>query len=281
MYNGVMRAFLLLACTALATLSLGAGSLRVMTFNVRYPNPGDGPDAWPQRRDLLVETVRAQAPDVMGTQELFYEQGQYIVEKLPGYAWFGLSRRGNHEDEHMGVFYRKDRLRLLDSGDFWLSPAPEKPGSSAWGMSLPRMATWGLFEIQGAGTKFLFINTHLAHRDVDEAARQKSAKLLACRIGLQDENLPVVLTGDFNAPAGGPAYAILTPLMKDARLEAAEKLGPEGTFHGFKGKVGQARIDWILYRAPWKVEKVEAITFQRGGRYPSDHLPVAAVFQLP
>lgn len=276
-----MRPFLLLACAGVMALCLGAETLRVMTFNVRYPNPGDGPDAWPQRRDLLVEVVRAQSPDVMGTQELFYEQGQYIVDKLPGYTWFGLSRRGNHEDEHMGVFYRKDRLKLLDNGDFWLSQAPEKPGSSAWGMSLPRMATWGLFEMQGAGRRFLFINTHLAHRDVDEAARQKSAQLLAFRVGLQDQDLPVVLTGDFNAPAGGPAYSILVPPMRDARVQAGEKPGPEGTFHGFRGTVGPARIDWILYRAPWEVERVEAITFQRGGRYPSDHLPVAAVFRLP
>lgn len=276
-----MRPFLLLACAALATLSVGGETLRVMTFNVRYPNPGDGPDAWPLRRDLLVETVRTQAPDVMGTQELFYEQGQYIVEKLPEYAWFGVSRRGNREDEHMGVFYRKERLKLIDSGDFWLSPTPEKPGSSAWGMSLPRMATWGLFEVQGSGAKFLFLNTHLAHRAEDEAARQKSAKLLAFRVGMQDENIPIVLTGDFNAPAGGPTYAVLGAALKDARVEAAEKLGPEGTFHGFRGTVRKDRIDWIMYRAPWKVEKVEAITFQREGRYPSDHLPVMAVFQLP
>ncbi|MBI4891076.1 MAG: endonuclease/exonuclease/phosphatase family protein [Acidobacteria bacterium] len=276
-----MRPFLLLACTAIACVGLGAETLRVMSFNVRYPSPGDGEDVWAKRRDLLVETVRTQAPDVMGTQELFFEQGQYIVEKLPEYAWFGLSRRGNHEDEHMGVFYRKDRLQLVDNGDFWLSPTPEKAGSMAWNMSLPRMCTWGLFEIKGTGTKFLYLNTHLAHRGNDEPARQMSAKLLAFRIGMQDEKLPVVLTGDFNAPAGGPTYALLSPPLKDARAEAAQKEGPEGTFHGFKGKVGAARIDWILYRAPWTVERQEAITFNKDGRYPSDHLPVIAVFKLP
>jgi hypothetical protein len=28
----------------------------------------------------------------------------------------------------MGVFYRKDRLELLYSGNFWLSETPEQPG---------------------------------------------------------------------------------------------------------------------------------------------------------
>jgi len=136
---------------ALFTLSLAAcaAELRVMTFNVRYPNPGDGANVWPARRDLLVEVIRSRRPDLVGTQELYYEQGQYIVEKLPEYAWFGLSRRGNHEDEHMGVFYRKNRLRVIDSGDFWLSATPEKPGSISWNMSLPRMVTWAQFEIAG------------------------------------------------------------------------------------------------------------------------------------
>ncbi len=274
----------LAVAASLAATCLSAETLRVMTFNVRYPNPDDGPNAWPVRRDLLVDTIRSKAPDLFGTQELFFEQGQYIVEKLPQYAWFGLSRRGNHDDEHMGVFYRKDRLKFIDSGDFWLSPTPEKPGSSAWNMSLPRMVTWGTFEIQGSATRFLLLNTHFAHRGNDEPARQKSARLIACRIGLQDENLPIVLTGDFNAPAGGATYQVISPLLKDAWTVAAQKTGPEGTegtFHGFKGKPGPDRIDWIMFRAPWTVKSAEIITDHRDGRYPSDHFPVLAVFELP
>lgn len=272
---------LTLAALAAIALPLLAEPLRVMTFNVRYPNPGDGADVWSARKDILLDTIRQKNPDVMGTQELFYEQGQYIVSQLKDYDWFGVSRRGNREDEHMGVFYRRDRLTPIDSGNFWLSPTPEKPGSSAWNMSLPRMATWAVFEVKGSGKRFLYLNTHFAHRCEDETARQKSAKLLAFRIAAQSEDIPAVLTGDFNAPAGGETYAILSPLMKDAWLEAAEKSGPEGTFHGFKGKPGNARIDWILFKAPWKVVRAEAITANKDGRYPSDHFPVVADFELP
>lgn len=257
-----------------------AETLRVLTFNVRYPNPGDGANVWTARRDLFVQTVKEQAPDVMGTQELFYEQGQHIVQNLPGYTWFGVSRRGNHEDEHMGVFYRQDRLRLLDSGNFWLSTTPEKPGSSSWNMSLPRMVTWGFFEITPGGTKFLLLNTHFPHRDIDEAARVKCARLLATRIGLYEESLPIVLTGDFNAPAAGGAYALLTPMLSDAWLQAHPGQS-QGTFHGFRGKAGRDRIDWILFRAPWKVKESTIVTSHDGALYPSDHFPVLAVFELP
>lgn len=266
--------------TLLLTLPAFAQTLKVMTFNVRYPNPADGADIWSARRDLLVETIAKEAPDLMGTQELFREQGDYIVEKLPQYAWFGLSRRGNHTDEHMGVFYSKDKLNPVDSGNFWLSEIPERPGSVNWNMSLPRMVTWCLFEHKATGIRFMYYNTHFAHRREDEPARVKSAKLIAARLALYDESLPLVLTGDFNAPAGGGTYSNFTPLLKDAWLAAEKKEGPEGTFHGFKGTPGRDRIDWILFRAPWRVTRAAALTVNRDGRYPSDHFPVVAEFSL-
>lgn len=275
-----MRLLFLLALQ-LASFCNAAETLRVMTFNVRYPNPGDGANVWTARRDLLVETIRSRRPDVIGTQELYSEQGQYIVEKLPEYAWFGLSRRGNHEDEHMGVFYRKDRLRLVDSGDFWLSVTPEKPGSISWNMSLPRMVTWAVFEMAGTGKRFRYFNTHFAHRDADETARLKSAMLLACRVGLLDADEAVVLTGDFNSPAGGGAHQVLGQNLRDAWNDAAGRTGPADTFHGFTGKPRPGRIDWILYRAPWKAVSAETITDHRGNVFPSDHFPVLAVFEIP
>lgn len=275
-----MRLFVLLALS-LASLQSSAETLRVMTFNVRYPNPGDGANVWAARRDLLVETIRSRRPDVIGTQELFHEQGEYIAGKLPEYAWFGLSRRGSHEDEHMGVFYCKDRLRVVESGDFWLSVTPEKPGSISWNMSLPRMVTWAVFEIAGTGKRFRFFNTHLAHRDVDEPARMKSAMLIACRLELLDEEEPVVVTGDFNAPAGGAVHKLLSKHLRDAWIDAARRTGPADTFHGFTGKPRPGRIDWILYRAPWKVLSAETVTDHKGHAFPSDHFPVFAVFELP
>lgn len=250
-----------------------------MSFNVRYPAKTDGPDLWDLRKDFLAETVRKYAPDVMGTQELFKLQGDYIAEKLPEYTWFGISRRGNTEDEHMGVFYKKDKLNLLDSGNFWLSEFPEKPGSQSWGASLPRMVTWGLFELKASGRKFLFLNTHFAHRREDEQARINSAKLIATRIDVYDPSIPIVLTGDFNSAVGSQSYQTIAPLMKDAWKDAAKREGPEGTTNGFKAP-GARRIDWIMYRAPWKVTEAITIDDSRNGRYPSDHFPVLAVFDV-
>jgi endonuclease/exonuclease/phosphatase family metal-dependent hydrolase len=270
----------LLLALMLGALLAGAQTLRVMSFNVRYPARTDGPNRWEFRRDLLVETIREKSPDVMGTQELYYEQGQYIVEKLPEYAWLGISRRGSHEDEHMGVFYKKDRLRVLDSGNFWLSETPETPGSMSWGVNLLRMVTWGYFELRDGGRRFYFYNTHFPHRREDHEARLRAARLIAERIAKLDPAVPFVMTGDFNAPAGGEVYQVFAGSLQDGWLRAARRTGPECTFGGFKGVVECPRIDWILYRGPFRVLEAETVTRNWEGRYPSDHYPVFAVLEF-
>ncbi|MFN7541999.1 MAG: endonuclease/exonuclease/phosphatase family protein [Acidobacteriota bacterium] len=249
--------------------------LRVATYNVRYPAPGDGANVWHERKDLFVRSLEQMRLDVFGTQELFAPQAEYITAKLPQYAWFGISRRGNHEDEHMGVFYRMDKLKLIESGNFWLSPTPEVAGSSAWGMTLPRMATWGVFEIKSTGRRLYFVNTHFPHRREDEAARLECAKVLVAFLLKRPRGIPAILTGDFNTDAAGAAYELLTQTLKEAKPAHAG-----GTFHGFSGKPGTARIDWILYSG-LKLKGSEIVRFNEAGRYPSDHFPVVAAFSAP
>jgi endonuclease/exonuclease/phosphatase family metal-dependent hydrolase len=264
----------------LLALSMQAAELRVMSFNVRYPAKSDGVNVWENRRDLLVDTIRKHAPDVIGTQELFYIQGEYIVEKLPDMAWFGVSRRGNKEDEHMGVFYRKSSLELLQSGNFWLSETPDVPGSISWEMTLPRMVTWGEFRDKRNGKRFHFYNTHFAHRREDDAARVQAAKLLADRLRKLPADATVVVTGDFNTDAQSEPYRILVDSsMQDSYAGVSQPRGPVGTFHGFRGTPGRERIDWILFRNGLKPLSVETITTEANGRYPSDHFPVMTVFQ--
>lgn len=268
-----------LAVTALLALSLGclpaaAQTLRVMTFNVRMPSPDDGPNLWEKRRDLFVHTIEQQHPDVFGTQELYKRQGDYVVGKLPQYAWFGEGRRGDDGDEHMGVFYRTDRLRVVESGNFWLSDTPDVPGSDSWGHPFPRMVTWALFEVKATHRRFYFYNTHLPYRDGDEDARTRGAKEILARIKALPADVPVVLTGDFNTTPASQAHTVLTSYLADARLGAPEHTGPDATFHNFTGTPDR-RIDWILTHG-FTALSADTVTTHAGKRYPSDHFPVVA-----
>ncbi|MET3725342.1 endonuclease/exonuclease/phosphatase family protein [Sphingomonas trueperi] len=261
----------MLACVP--ALAQGAPELTVMSLNIRMPSDGDGANLWEKRRDLTFATIRAADPDLIGTQELFQRQGDDVVKALPQYAWFGTDRYGGHANEHMGIFYRRDRLKIVEQGQFWLSETPEKPGSMSWGTDLPRMVNWATFETKD-GHKFRFYDTHFPHRDQDEGAREQAAKLLAARIAAGPKELPVILTGDFNTVDSSGAHRALTATLADAWLGGAPRTGPGFTFHGFTGK-GENRIDWILTRG-FTVERIATIDTHRGEIYPSDHYPVVA-----
>lgn len=268
------------ACATPQAVATGE-PMRVMAFNVRVPVDTDG-NRWELRRDRLVETIREAAPDLVGTQELVRAQAGFIVGHLPEYAWFGTGRRGaqgDANDEYMGVFYRRDALRLVESGDFWLSDTPDAPGSMTWGNLYPRMVTWGLFERVSDGRRFYFLDTHLPYRDEDGPVRVRAAEAIVQWIAGLPVDVPVILAGDFNDVPGSATHRALTGGLEDAWTEAPRREGPEGTFHGFTGTPGK-RIDWILYRGlqPTHVRTIVDHSASDGD-YPSDHFPVLAEFE--
>lgn len=255
-----------------ALAQVDATTLRLMTFNVRLPVVQDGDNAWDRRQAVFIDTIAEAQPDIIGTQELYQSQGDYLIARLPGYAWFGVDRRGGHDDEHMGVFYRRDRVVLLEAGNFWLSETPEVAGSITWGNLYPRNVTWGLFEDRVSGRRFYVLNTHFPYRAEDGAARLKAARLIASRIAQLPPDMPVVMMGDFNVTPDGPVHALFSHGLGDVRLAAPAIDGPDGTFHNFTG-LADRRIDWIFTRG-FRPRSARTVTTHSGDRYPSDHFPV-------
>jgi len=274
-----LRNLALLAAVAAAFAGpLAAEDLKVMSFNVRTITGPDGPNRWEMRKDLFADTIRQMDPDVIGTQELGQQQGDDTVARLPQFTWFGRDRFGAHKDEHMGIFYRKDRLKLIKSGDFWLSDTPDKVASITWGNIFPRMVNWALFERLSDHKRFYLLDTHFPYRDSDEEARSKSAHEMAEWVKSLPKGTPVIITGDFNTGPDSESHRMLTATFKDAWMTASDKKGPAETFHNFTGKADK-RIDWILYRGV-EVKTFETITISKDGRYPSDHFPIQADFAL-
>ncbi|MCW5962587.1 MAG: endonuclease/exonuclease/phosphatase family protein [Bryobacterales bacterium] len=277
-----MRWIITLWLAAAFVFPLAAETLKVMAYNIRYPEKNDGVNYWDNRREVALEMLRRYSPDLIGTQELFFRQGEDIVTALPEYVWLGTARYGIHTNEYMGIFYKKQRFELIEMGQFWLSETPDVPGSMSWNVSLPRLATWVRLMDKNTGKPFYFVDTHFAHRQEDADARAESSKVIATFLDKLPEDIPVVLAGDFNTTPDTEAHGVLSRTMKDAWDSAATRKGPVGTFHGFRGgEREEGRIDWILFRAPWKVTEAETITMKQGELYPSDHYPVMAVFELP
>ncbi len=115
----------------------------VMTFNIRYDNPRDSINAWPNRAAMVAGFINDQVPDLLGMQEVLWHQYEYLDSALTGYGSFAAGRDdGIRGGEACPVFYRLGRFSPVDHGTFWLSATPGVPGSVGWGAALTRITTW-------------------------------------------------------------------------------------------------------------------------------------------
>jgi len=224
--------------------SLRTVSLQVMSYNIRYDTPQDtGQRAWRNRRKQIASLIRFHAPDVVGTQEGKLHQLIDLEERLRNYEWIGVGRRSGG-DEFSALFYRTDRLTLLEHGTFWLSKTPNTPGSKSWGAALPRIATWARFRDQASGDTLFVLNTHFDHES--EKARIKSTRLITESLETLSESAPVVVMGDINALPDSRPYSLFTragddappvPLRDAKRVAKQAHYGPTSTYTHFEPTV--------------------------------------------
>jgi endonuclease/exonuclease/phosphatase family metal-dependent hydrolase len=265
-------------------VAASAPPLRVMTFNIRYDNPRDGVNSWPNRKDWVASLVRFHGADVVGVQEALAHMLTDLDARLPGFARVGVGRTdGRTKGEFSAILYRTDRLALLDSGTFWLSPTPQIVGSKGWDAAIERVATWARFRDRVTGCSHLHLNTHFDH--MGEQARQESARLIRRRLSSLANGLPVVMTGDLNADPSSAPYRILSrdtiadalsPLADGFLVSRGGHYGPTSSWTAFRAIEPGRRIDYILVSAPVAVLTHGILPDSWDGRFPSDHLPVLA-----
>jgi endonuclease/exonuclease/phosphatase family metal-dependent hydrolase len=267
-----------------------------MTFNIRFANPDDGPNAWPNRRGMVAEILRAQAADFVGLQEALHTQ-LADLEPMPSYARIGVGRDdGRDAGEFSPIYYRSDRFALESSATFWLSPTPERPGSTGWGNHVPRICTWGRFLDRKTGRRLYVFNTHMDHES--QPARAHGAELIAARIAARGTDDPVLMMGDFNSGEDNPVIGYLTGRLERANDDASAAppsprladtfrlVHPDatlvGTTNDWTGVTTTPKIDYILAPPPPAAEVLESTIVHdaRDGRYPSDHYPLVARLRL-
>ncbi len=271
----------------LAGVCVGCSSpMRVMSFNIRYATDADGVNRWSNRTDLVLATIRASEPDIIGFQEMLAAQADFVQGVLPAYEFVGVGRiDGRREGEMCAVMYRRAAFVLVDHGHTWLSEQPEVIGSRGWDAACERMVTWVKLQTRTTPARTFYVfNTHFDHRGA--RARLESAKLVR-ELLTQRNDAPIILTGDFNCAPGSPPYAVLVDEgpLHDSYVLAGVEEEECGTYNGFDGRRGGARIDWILVSDNIEVvaAEIDRRSFERDGResYPSDHFPVTATVRLP
>ncbi|RLD55213.1 MAG: hypothetical protein DRI97_09940 [Bacteroidetes bacterium] len=280
----VVIALLICASGCINQLALGQ-DLKLMTYNLKFASPTFEP-SWEIRRDMQIDMIRKYDPDIIGTQEGLKEQIDYLAEHLPEYVVVGEGRKGGDDDEHMAVFYKREKFRLRELQSFQLSKTPEIIGS---GPDVnPRMVSWvrlAMIDIPPEGKagrypqdyrgqwentqEFYVFKTHYFNGRKDTLARLNASKLIQVRIselnrfGEWTEERPVFLMGDFNCRPGSPPYNVL--------VGEGESSDPDLLKNTY---VDEKEIDWILYKGAVKVLKYEEVDYNVEGTYPSDHKPI-------
>lgn len=248
--------------------------ITVMSFNIRCVSADDGAHCWHNRREGVIDRIRACDPDLLGLQECRDDaQAAFIRHALPDYAFCGVRRGGEADIEMAPLLYRRAGFELLAGGHFWLGSDPGKVGERGWGAAYPRTASWVRLRARDpSAAPFIFLNTHF---DYQGRSREESARLLNRWLRARPAGEGAILTGDFNAERDSETFRELTAggLLHEALRDCGNEAG---SFHDYGRAAVLEAIDWILATPQFRTEAAAVDRTMIGGLYPSDHYPVSA-----
>lgn len=276
----ILLLLLSFGCGQVQQKTSSKAKINVMTFNIRYDNPEDGENNWKYRKDRVANTVYFYDVDILGTQEVLYNQLEDLKKALLEYDVVGVGREdGKKKGEYSALWYRKERFSLLDSGNFWLSETPETVGSKGWDAACERIASWAKLKDISSGQDYFVLNTHLDH--VGVVARREGIRLILDRIQELSNGLPVIVTGDFNSEPDSEVVKQITDTnnsksLIDTRSIAPIIYGPSWSFHDF-GEIPYEKrplIDYIFIRNGLSVLRYGVLAGVEDGVFVSDHTPV-------
>lgn len=247
--------------------------LVVMSYNIRNSHADDGENAWEIRSVATPAMLDALNPDIVGIQEAYPEQEQYMVENCPRYKAFGVGRNDGADDgERMSILYNSEVLEMEEGGTWWLSETPGVP-SVGWDAKYPRTATWALMKDLRSGRQFYFVNTHLDHKGVD--ARREGLSMIVRMVREMNPDVPLVLTGDFNVEPDDPCLDALKGLMESARV-TAPVTDLTHSFNGYNPEP-EKTIDYIYYSGFAGAESFRVVTESFCDiPFISDHYPIVS-----
>jgi endonuclease/exonuclease/phosphatase family metal-dependent hydrolase len=274
-----MRMVLRIVFLFFALGTAAAQEIHVMTYNIRYDNPGDGINQWTSRKEKVFSLLKKHDPDLIGIQEGLYHQITDIQKNRVGYEFVGVGRDdAKQKGEFSAIFYRTSRFELIKQNTFWLSETPETPGSKSWDAAITRIATWAMLRDKKTNREFVLVNTHFDH--IGKEARKKSAELLKVKMKEIADDLPVIVTGDFNFTRDEDPYkTIMNPATLELIDSAPKNSG--GTFCNFGVNSQECRaIDYIFYTNDWTIQAYRILYDNDGKNYPSDHVPVLVTLTL-
>ena len=252
-----------------------AYKVRILTFNILNNIEKDSLNPWNNRSTKICIALHHLNATVMGLQEVSPSQMKDLIQGLPGYDTVSIEIPGEcKQHDYNPIFYKKDKLKLIDKGFFELSDSPDFLSNNHT-LQYPKYVVWASFQDLSTGKAFFIANVHF--EKFNTQARLASTMKIKTYLGKLSNNTPIILTGDLNITNTDIAYStLLTRIfpMKDTWLAKSNKNEITTTYNGM-GHINseeEKRVDYILVSNNIEVKKVVIeSTALSDGTFLSDH----------
>ena len=246
-------------------------TIRFATCNILFDD-GKSEPRWEQRAKHLVKLISELSPDVIATQEGRKDQLLDLRDMLAAdYELVEKHRNWDTVKMYPCLFIKRNQVTCLESYDRWLSETPTVEHSKSFGSRWPKLAT--IAKLKKDNQLFTAASFHLDNVAADARPLQAEVLIEQCQ-GLRGDS-PVVLLGDANDEPGSKTIEVFKEHKYQDPFSWAST---PYTFHGFKEKTHDHRIDFILHD-----DKMSAITsfvdFRSKDHY-SDHFMVVSDLSL-
>ena len=253
--------------------------VKVMTFNIRLDNAGDGEYRFDNRKEGIKEFLDREKPDLIGFQEVLPHVRAWLSDNLPDYVLIGMGRGKNYNDESASIAYRRDKFDLVRFEQFWLSDTPDVPGSHFHldQSGCPRICALATLVDRETATVFNFANTHLDH--IGRYAKVCGASMIVSKVLSGKEPLPFFITGDMNGRPNDPEILVFkkAPGVNDL----TDGIPDDGfTFHNYGKVTGDYKIDYIFSSGKLVEGTLKLHDDKVNGVFLSDHYPVSVVAEI-
>jgi endonuclease/exonuclease/phosphatase family metal-dependent hydrolase len=242
-------------------------TIRFATCNILFDD-GKSEPRWNKRAKHLVQLICELSPDVIATQEGRKDQLLELRDLLkPDYELVEDHRNWDDIKMYPCLFINKDRVSCIESFDRWLSETPNVEHSKSFGSRWPKLAS--IATLEKDHQIFTAASFHLDN--VATSARPLQAQVLVEQSETIAKGAPLVLLGDANDE---PDSATMQVFKDNNYLDPFSWASTPYTFHGFKEKTHDHRIDYILHDE--KMESKKSFVDSRTSDHYSDHFMVIA-----
>lgn len=235
--------------------------LTVVTFNIWHDAGGQ----WPKRLGLLTNVLRAADADVIALQEVLEDAGKGLPNQADT-----IARALGHPHVHFVAPEPEGAPKRYGNAILTRLPVIEVARRKLAPLSDYRTAI--RVRVRTDAGPVDIVCTHLAWQA--DAAAVRAEQLADLIAWLPTDGVPLVVTGDFNAPLGDPGLRAMGPPRFISALPPGAAPTTLNPARGHKPRV----IDHIFVEpAAFAVTDARVIGDRPdGGEYPSDHFGVAA-----